>query len=360
MLTDNQIKEIREHLNNAQNPVFFFDNDPDGLCSFLLLQRYIERGKGVAVKSYPEMNASYFRKVSELKADYVFILDKPVVGIDFFSEAAEKNIPVVWIDHHDNSHSTASANVLELPENVYYYNPIFNTPSSSEPTTSLCYQVISEGRKKEDLWVAVVGCVADWNVPNFYKHLKDTYPELYINASEAPEILFNSEIGKIVRMLSFGLKDSTTNVVNMLKYLMKVKSPQDILVENAKNRAMHEKFENINKKYLKFFEKAREIGNSLGKRKMLFFQYGGDLSISSDISNELRYNFPNKVIVVAYMKGAKANISVRGDKIRAATLRAISELEGATAGGHEDATGAKVNIEDLEKFRERLEREIID
>ena len=46
MLTTKQISEIKEHLNNAQNPLFFFDNDPDGLCSFILLQRYIKRGKG--------------------------------------------------------------------------------------------------------------------------------------------------------------------------------------------------------------------------------------------------------------------------------------------------------------------------
>ena len=31
MLTEKQLKEIREHLEKAQNPVFFFDNDADGL-----------------------------------------------------------------------------------------------------------------------------------------------------------------------------------------------------------------------------------------------------------------------------------------------------------------------------------------
>ncbi|MEK9185033.1 MAG: hypothetical protein AAB866_02620 [Patescibacteria group bacterium] len=46
MLTEKQINEIKEHLEKAQNPVFFYDNDPDGLCSFLLLQRYIDDGVG--------------------------------------------------------------------------------------------------------------------------------------------------------------------------------------------------------------------------------------------------------------------------------------------------------------------------
>ena len=83
MLTEQEVKEIREHLENARNPVFFFDNDPDGLCSFLLLQRYIGRGRGVAIKSFPELDKGYFRKIEELDADYIFILDKPLVSQDF-------------------------------------------------------------------------------------------------------------------------------------------------------------------------------------------------------------------------------------------------------------------------------------
>ncbi|HUS50602.1 MAG TPA: hypothetical protein VMZ91_10585, partial [Candidatus Paceibacterota bacterium] len=64
------MEEIKEHLDKSQNPLFFFDNDVDGLCSFLLLQRYIGRGKGVPIKSFPEMTADYFRKINELNADY--------------------------------------------------------------------------------------------------------------------------------------------------------------------------------------------------------------------------------------------------------------------------------------------------
>jgi hypothetical protein len=51
----------------VMNPIFFFDNDNDGLMSFLLLQRYIGRGKGVVIRSFPDLNVSYYRKVVELK-----------------------------------------------------------------------------------------------------------------------------------------------------------------------------------------------------------------------------------------------------------------------------------------------------
>ena len=157
MLTSKQVKEIKNHLEKAQNPLFFFDNDNDGLCSFLLLQRYIERGKGFPVKTKPELTKDYFRKIRELEPDYVFILDQPEVSNDFFEEVEKINLPVVWIDHHESNRE-------KIPKFVNYYNPFFNKKSSSEPVTALCYQIVN---KKEDRWIAVIGCIADKFVPEF-------------------------------------------------------------------------------------------------------------------------------------------------------------------------------------------------
>ena len=338
MLTKQQVEEIREHLGKAQNPIFFFDNDADGLCSFLLLQRYIRRGKGVAIKSFPEMTKEYMRRVSELNADYIFILDKPVVSKEFFEEATKINIPIVWIDHH---------NVEKfIPENIGYY-------CSDEPTTHLCWQVTD---RKEDLWVATVGCIADSYMPKFYGDFVKKYPDLSIKTENAFDVFYNAPLGTICKMFSFGLKDRTTNVVNMLKFLMKVKNPYEVLEDTSRNHTMHERFKLLSKKHNKFLEKAKELAEESGK--VLFFQYGGDMSISSDLANELSYLYPKKYVVVVFNSGVKANISVRGKNVKDIVLKSIEGLENATGGGHEDAVGAKVNMDDLEEFRNRFIEEI--
>ena len=344
MLTEKQIKEINEHLEKAQNPIFFYDNDPDGLCSFLLLQRYLNRGRGVAIRSFPDLDANYFRKVNELNADYIFILDKPIVSAGFWKEAEKVNLPVVWIDHHDVVGE-------KIPEFVSYYNPLFNSDKKNEPVTYLCYQIT---KRKEDLWLAVVGCVFDHFIPDFYPEFKEIFPDLALDSEDAFDIFYKSQIGKIARIFSFALKDRITNVVNMQKFLFKVKTPYEVLEENSKNYSMHFRFDQINKKYLKLIDKAVAIQKS--SEKILFFQYGGDLSISSDLANELSYRFPKKIIVVVYVTGIKANISIRGKNVRGIILKIIEGLNGATGGGHEDAVGAQVKIEDLEIFREQLEK----
>ena len=86
MYKTNQQEEIKHHLESSQNPLFFFDNDADGLCSFLLLSRYIGRGKGVVIKSFPDLNSNYARKIYELNPDYIFVLDKPVISKEFIEE----------------------------------------------------------------------------------------------------------------------------------------------------------------------------------------------------------------------------------------------------------------------------------
>ena len=164
--------------------------------------------------------------------------------------------------------------------------------------------------------------------------------------------MFDSQIGKIARILDFSLKDTTTNVVKMIKFMTKARNPIDILEENYKTRNILKRFNQIDARYQELLDKARRLKQD----KLLYFQYGGSLSLSSNLANQLIYEFPDKIIIVAYIKGDGANISIRGsENIRELTLKAIEDIEGATGGGHENATGAKLSVSDLPRFREKIE-----
>ena len=342
MLTQKQIEEVREHLDKAQNPLFFFDNDNDGLTSFLLLRRFIDRGKGVAVKGAHNLNQSFYRRVNELKPDYIFILDVPNVDPEFLKKAEEDNLPVVWIDHHN----------VEKPKNkeISYYNPYHND-KTNEPVCYLCYKITGT---KQDMWIAMIGCISDYYMPDFLDEFSEKYPELVKKNAKTPfDLVYRSEIGRIATILDFSLKDTTTNVVSMLKFMMNAKGPMDILEENHKTKRILERYNEINTRYQELIKKAMEKG----KDKVIYFQYGGDLSLSANIANELSYEFPDKIIAVAYVNTDIANISLRGKHvdIREFTLEAIKDIPGAVGGGHKHATGVRMNVDDLPKFKEKLE-----
>ncbi len=341
MLTKKQIEEIREHLDRAQNPVFFFDNDCDGLCSFLIFQRYLERGKGVPIKSFPELDKSYLRKVEEFNSDYIFILDKPLVSRDFFEAVEKLNIPVVWIDHH-------LVDMSFIPSFVSYYNPLMNIEQENVPTTELVYKITG---RKEDMWIAVAGCLSDKFVPDYYNIFRKEYPELTLDSNDAHEIYYKSPIGKIARMLNDGLKDKTTNVMAMIRFLINAKTPYDVLEETTKNKTLHKRSSEIESKYQKILKKALELEC---ESNIIFFQYGGDLSISGSLANELSFLFPDKLIIVCYIKGSRANISMRGKKSREIFSKAIEDIENATGGGHEEAVGGQIDVNNLENFKKNI------
>lgn len=349
MLSEEQLSEIREHLERAQNPVFFFDNDVDGLISFVLLRRFIGRGKGVAIKSFPELDENYLRKVEEFNADYVFVLDKPGVSKGFVDELNKRNTPIVWIDHHD-------VDIGDLEDKVSYFNPVYSKEKSGEPVSYLCQKICN---RKDDLWLALVGCIYDNFIPEFFNEVLKECSELFKGKPKSAfDVFYESDFGKLVMLLDFGLKDRTTNVVSMINFLIKVKSPFELLKENDSNFKIYRRYQQIKAVYDKLITKARKVAREC--KNVVFFQYGGDLSLSSNIANELFYRFPGKIIIVAFIKGAIANVSVRGSvDVRDLTVRAIEKIGNATGGGHKHATGAKIMVEDLEEFKNFFEENVI-
>jgi oligoribonuclease NrnB/cAMP/cGMP phosphodiesterase (DHH superfamily) len=355
MLTEKQREEIKEHLERAQNPLFYYDNDADGLCSYVLIRRALGKGKGVAVRSFPGLDKGYARKARELGADYVFVLDKPEVEREFFSEMQDIGIPVVWIDHHDIKELDVEKLKKEF-EGLFIYNWAKNIgeDKSSEPVTYGIYKTLN---RKEDIWLAVAGCVADHFLPDFVSEFKERYKEYWgKNVKEPFDALFDTEIGKIGESFNFGLKDSTTNIVKLQNFLISVKGPGEVFEETSKNYEFRKKYKDIKKKLDSLLRKAEKCIEG----DLLFFAYSGDLSISSEISNRLNHKFGDKIVVVAFKNQGVVNISMRGKGVREILHMILEsgEFDGASGGGHEMAVGARIKLEDLENFEKKVKEKV--
>lgn len=339
MISPEQLQEIRGYLETSQNPLFFFDNDVDGLCAFLILRRAIGRGRGVAIKSFPDLKEQYLKKVEELNPDAIFILDKAEVSKEFVEGIEERGIPITWIDHHETKTSK------KIIKKTSYFNSI----PSAEPTTYIAQKIFN---KQEDMWLAVIGCIGDAYMPDFAKNFSEQNPELLNSKLSAFDALHSNEIGKMIRMLNFGLMDSTTNVVNLIKYLFKARNAYDLLEENKYTQQLHKRYSQLNEFYNKQVTKAET--NFDPKSPVLFFSYSGNTSMSSEISNRLYYNHKDKLIVVAFKRPEKINISIRGENALKITKEAIKDIEYSSGGGHKEATGAMIPVEEFEKFKENI------
>lgn len=346
-ISPEQIKEIQNILQTAEKPLFLFDDDPDGLSSFLLLYRWVQKGAGVSVKSTPKLDDKYFPKVEEYRPDVVVVLDKPMIDQGFIDKIKETTAAtIIWIDHHPPQKNTG----------VQYYNPRIADDSDNRPTTYWAWQIVKEHRK-EDMWIAMAGCVGDWFLPEFLEEFCQKYPSLMKNpVSRVEDALFGEKIGKITRLLSFIQKGSTKRAMNCIKILSRIEHPNDFLEQKtSQGKYLWKAFTDINKDYEALKNSVEDTADSL-----LLFTYNEDkMSFTSDLSNELLYMYPKKTILICRQKGLDMKCSIR-DTVKILPPAIQKSLIGLTGygGGHDHACGICVNVDDFNVFLERLKKEL--
>lgn len=203
----------------------------------------------------------------------------------------------------------------------------------------------------------MMGCIADHHFPDFTDTFVEHYPDFWKANATAPfEVLYESEIGRLARSLSFGLKDSITHVVQLQNYLIACSGPSDMLATLDSSKPFAKKYRDLLTKYSALITKAKAQADE----NLIFFVYGGDMSISADIANELCHRYPDHIVVVAYKVGGISNISMRGKNVKDILDKLLPKFEHASGGGHPDAVGLRMQADDLERFKTLLKEELED
>ncbi|MBU1198956.1 MAG: hypothetical protein KKF46_08535 [Nanoarchaeota archaeon] len=341
-LTEKQLQKLREIFDSCIRPLVLFDADPDGLASFLMIYKHIKDGRGVPVKNAPELGPQFAQKVNDYGPDLVVIVDMPIVSQDFINKIKAK---IVWVDHHP---------VMER-KGVMYFNPRLENPTDNRPTSYWIYRVF-----EENLWVGMIGMIGDWFMPEeeIVNKFRAKYPDLLPPEINLPEVaLHNSKLGELINILAFNLKGMTSDVIKSVKIFTRTKDPYEILEQKTSGG----KF--VHKKYMKLIGRYNELLEQVKinpKDKLVVFVYQNpDISFSKELSNELIYKHPKKIILVAWEYGGEYKCS-----LRSATVNIIpiinKALEGLTGygGGHEFAAGACVRLNDFDQFVENIKNQL--
>jgi single-stranded DNA-specific DHH superfamily exonuclease len=340
-LTEDEIIEFREALKNAERPFFMFDDDPDGLSSFLLLYRMVQEGKGMIMKSAPVVKEEYVAKVKEYGPDLVVILDMPDVEQAFLDAMDCK---VLWLDHHQPQDK----------KGVRYFNPRVHDDSNGKPTSYWCWQIVKD-ESPEDFWIAMVGCVSDWFLPEFAGEFSEKYPGLLDkDVPRVQEALFDSPLGKVCRVFSFLLKGKTSDAMKSVKILTRITEPKEILEQtSAQGAFVWKRYLSLGKEYDALITSAKKCADD---DLFLVFQYTEtQTSFTSDLSNELLYRFPEKIIFVCRNKSGKMKCSSRSSEheLPSRIEEAMNGLDGY-GGGHAHACGIVVREDQFNEFLSRF------
>ncbi|MBN2567773.1 DHH family phosphoesterase [Candidatus Woesearchaeota archaeon] len=337
-LTEKDYEKLRDELDTAQNPLIFFHDDADGVASFLLFYRYMKEGHGIVVKTTPRIGTAFLPKVEEYSPDKVFVLDIAIVDQEFLDAVGR---PVIWLDHHGPYDR----------DRVSYYNPRLRKPEDSLPASYYCYKAV-----RQDLWIAMVGTVGDWSLPDdITAEFTKAYPDLLPKDITRPEdALFASELGRLVKMVSMLLKGQAKDVMQSVRTLTRITEPEEILHQTTPaGKFLFKRAQAILKEYDDILARIPKATDD----QFLIFTYPDDrMSLTKELSNELMYRNPGKVVVLGREKNGQIKLSLRspaGINIRDALEKALVGIDGY-GGGHEQACGANVTKEDFDRFISQL------
>ena len=192
-------------------------------------------------------------------------------------------------------------------------------------------------------------------MPNLTKAFAKEYPRL-IKKINKEEIIFKSELGKLIKICDFILKGKFPEINAYIELLYSINDPYELLDKKTKNsRLIYKKYEKINKQYE---EKLKEAKKAATKDKLLIYiQPSLDITFNQLLSNEMIYLYPKKIVMIGVEKENAMRLSLRSRSIKLPKLinKALEGLEGG-GGGHDYACGAKVAKEDFNKFIENFRK----
>jgi nanoRNase/pAp phosphatase (c-di-AMP/oligoRNAs hydrolase) len=72
------------------------------------------------------------------------------------------------------------------------------------------------------------------------------------------------------------------------------------------------------------------------------------------LANQVYFRNQGKLVIVAYERPDKLNLSIRGKGASKLTNKIIETIEGTTGGGHKEATGAMIPSSKIEEFEKLI------
>ncbi|MFT4303367.1 MAG: DHHA1 domain-containing protein [Candidatus Woesearchaeota archaeon] len=343
MLTNEQKKELKDALLSSERPIIFFHDDADGVASFLQFYKQINTGKGIVVKSTPKVDHRFIDTVKNYGPDKIFILDLAILEQDFVDEMS---VPIYWLDHHDRA---------DIGDNkikgVKYYNPKQNIEGDNTCIAKLSYDIFGDY-----LWIAAAGTVGDWQLPeDLRKEIIEKMPGyLGKDILRPQDALFKTKVGELSKIFNFVLKGNMKDVNQAFKILSRINEPEELLHETSEQgRYLMKRYKKITKEYDSLIKKAEsQVKND---DPLLIFTYEENkTSLSGEISNELLFKYPGKIIIVARHHNGEMKTSFRGSKnIKGILEKAVEGIEGRV-GGHLNACGGLIKDYEWDKFINNL------
>ena len=342
MLTKQEIQLLHKTITTSARPLVFFDDDADGLASYLLIQDTNAEAHGIRAARGPQLTHHFIGFVRRTHPDTVLIIDKPLVDEEFFRQVTT---PTLWLDHHDPQ----AYQQHKQHAHIQYLNPASNDSEDHRPTSYWIQQAL-----QGPIWIAAAGVTADWD-SSLLDAFRKEYPKLAPKTNDIQEALYDSKLGDIIRILNFCMKGSTQEIDECIQALTHIKTPQELLnatSTHAKHVQKHVK--PILKEYHKQLEQASQGESKQGVYTYVFEDI--QTSLVTNVANELNTKIEEDILIIGRDDGTRINFSMRSTHtpLNKMLEEALAHVEGY-GGGHENACGGSIRKDHWQEFLRHIQ-----
>ena len=337
-----------EDIKPSDEIVVVYNNDGDGVCSCTLLKKLLKMTgkKEPYIISQPmPMDKNIIQRIHTTVPDKIIFLD---IAADQQHSVVSKLsgiCDILIVDHHQvfknmNSRKTNT---------IVHYNPRIEEPEVYKSTSYCVYKICSKiADMTEDLWIAGVGMVSDYNLDDSKDVVRQIREKYLI---EGP--LYGSKLGRLADMIS---ATRATNLLSCDQMVGVMETATYEGFENTKNAdKMVESQRTIESEIAAIIMDAEEKIEQTGK--IVFYNIKSRFNLGSSISTKISEKFQKNLVLIYEKSGNRIKVSARNQakNINAgkAMQRAAKEV-GGSGGGHEAAAGATIPADKWDEFKKLL------
>jgi single-stranded DNA-specific DHH superfamily exonuclease len=322
-----QAKAFLNSISKKDNVAVIHDSDLDGYASGVLFYSFA-KNQGAKVKNFmlsrEQNNKNFLKKLSRFNK--FIICDLPPKHIAHLYPILEKR-EVFFTDHHPTTD--------KMPKNIL---DLRTSPQGYIPSSRTAFELI-----EMDQWKGVAGTISDAG---------HRYPENdeFLKAFMKKE---KTTVQKFLKDVVFTMNKliiyNHKNPRRSFYLFARLKTYKDLY----KIKKMTEPVEREIQKHMRLYKEQRE---TFGKINL--YKFNPKYPIKSSVTSALSFKYPKSTILLYLKQGDQIRVSARSTggtvNVNKLLVECIKGLEGASAGGHDRASGAVFKAKDLHKFKKNL------
>lgn len=327
--------------------VIVFNNDADGICSCVLIKKLMKK-KGLKEPYiiYQPMptDKNLINKIRTTIPTKIIFLDLAVDQQQSLIRKVSGICDILIIDHHK---ITKDVNT----KNIVHYNPRFDKPEIYQSTSYVTYKICSQIMEMSDsLWISIIGMIADYNLDDSMDLVKEFDKK---NPGFADNIQ-SSLVAKIAQMI-VAVRGTRALTCDQIVRIIETAKGMEEFYKSKDAEKLIESYKIIENEILSITLDAEKNSEVIGD--LIFYRYKSKFGLRSEIATKISEKHPKKIVIIYEKMGDKMKLSSRNqskDYNVSNLLWKASQGMKASAGGHDVAAGATVQVKDWEEFKNNL------